>query len=35
MNISLENQEADLFTKPLPLISFSKLKNKVGMIEVN
>jgi hypothetical protein len=26
-NINLENQEVDIFTKPLPLISFSKLKN--------
>lgn len=33
--INSENQEADLFTKPLPLIRFSKLKNKIGMIEVN
>jgi hypothetical protein len=33
--INLENQEADLVTKPLPFISFSKLKNEIGMIEVN
>ncbi|PNF16765.1 hypothetical protein B7P43_G00886 [Cryptotermes secundus] len=33
--INSENQEADLFTKPLPLIRFSKLKNKIVMIEVN
>jgi ribonuclease HI len=33
--INSENQEADLFTKPLPLISFSKLKNKIGIIEIN
>ncbi|PNF19083.1 hypothetical protein B7P43_G11232 [Cryptotermes secundus] len=33
--INSENQEADLFTKPLLLIRISKLKNKTGMIEVN
>jgi hypothetical protein len=33
--INSENQEADLFTKPLPLISFSKLKNKIGIIGIN
>jgi hypothetical protein len=33
--INSENQKADIFTKPLPLISFSKLKNKIGIIEVN
>jgi ribonuclease HI len=33
--INSKNQEADLFTKLLPLIRFSKLKNKIGLIEVN
>jgi hypothetical protein len=33
--INSENQEADLFTKPLPSISFSKLKNKIGIIGIN
>jgi hypothetical protein len=33
--INSENQDADLFTKPLPLISFSKLKNKIGIIGIN
>jgi hypothetical protein len=32
--INTENQEADLFTKQLPLRKFSKLKKKIGMIEV-